>query len=568
MFLPTTKEELKSLNWNQLDVIIVSGDTYIDSSFNGAAIIGKLLLSYGYKVGIIAQPDVNSAHDITRLGEPLLFWGITSGSVDSMVANYTPTKRKRKADDFTPGGINNLRPDRAVIAYTNLIKKYFKKTKPIVLGGIEASLRRIAHYDYWDDKIRRSILFDSKADYIIYGMAEKTIVEFANKLKLKQSLNDLRGMCYISKEPKNNFIELPSFEEVVSDKNKFIEMFHLFYNNNDPITANGLMQKHGDRYLIHNPPAYPLTNDQLDNIYELDFERDVHPYYKKFGKVKAIETIQFSITSHRGCFGECNFCSIGIHQGENIISRSQESILREAQIIIKHPNFKGYIQDVGGPTANMYGMKCRIKKHTGLCINKNCAYPTVCNQLELNHKAQLELLKKLRNISGVKKIFVTSGLRYDLILKDKISGDDYIKTLAAHHTSGQIKVAPEHSDDNVLRLMRKPGIDSLEKFREKFLRESKKVGKNQFLTYYLIAAHPGCSEKEMLKLKNYVKTTLHINPEQVQIFTPLPSTYSALMYYTEMNPFTGEKIFVEKDIKKKELQKKIITGNKKNKIGL
>ncbi len=568
MFLPTTKEELKSLNWNQLDVIIVSGDTYIDSSFNGAAIIGKLLLSHGYKVGIIAQPDVNSAHDITRLGEPLLFWGITSGSVDSMVANYTPTKRKRKADDFTPGGINNLRPDRAVIAYTNLIKKYFKKTKPIVLGGIEASLRRIAHYDYWDDKIRRSILFDSKADYIIYGMAEKTIVEFANKLKLKQSLNDLRGMCYISKEPKNNFIELPSFEEVVSDKNKFIEMFHLFYNSNDPITANGLMQKHGDRYLIHNPPAYPLTTDQLDNIYELDFERDVHPYYKKFGKVKAIETIQFSITLHRGCFGECNFCSIGIHQGENIISRSQESILREAQIIIKHPNFKGYIQDVGGPTANMYGMKCRVKRHTGLCINKNCTFPNVCNQLDVNHKAQLELLKELRKLNGVKKVFVTSGLRYDLILKDKISGDDYIKTLAAHHTSGQIKIAPEHSDDNVLRLMRKPGIDSLEKFREKFLRESKKAGKKQFLTYYLIAAHPGCSEKEMLKLKNYVKTTLHINPEQVQIFTPLPSTYSALMYYTEMNPFTGEKIFVEKDIKKKELQKKIITGNKKTKIGL
>ncbi len=568
MFLPTTKEELKSLNWNQLDVIIVSGDTYIDSSFNGAAIIGKLLLSHGYKVGIIAQPDVNSAHDITRLGEPLLFWGITSGSVDSMVANYTPTKRKRKADDFTPGGINNLRPDRAVIAYTNLIKKYFKKTKPIVLGGIEASLRRIAHYDYWDDKIRRSILFDSKADYIIYGMAEKTIVEFANKLKLKQSLNDLRGMCYISKEPKNNFIELPSFEEVVSDKNKFIEMFHLFYNSNDPITANGLMQKHGDRYLIHNPPAYPLTTDQLDNIYELDFERDVHPYYKKFGKVKAIETIQFSITLHRGCFGECNFCSIGIHQGENIISRSQESILREAQIIIKHPNFKGYIQDVGGPTANMYGMKCRVKRHTGLCINKNCTFPNVCNQLDVNHKAQLELLKELRKLNGVKKVFVTSGLRYDLILKDKISGDDYIKTLAAHHTSGQIKIAPEHSDDNVLRLMRKPGIDSLEKFREKFLRESKKAGKKQFLTYYLIAAHPGCSKKEMLKLKNYVKTTLHINPEQVQIFTPLPSTYSALMYYTEMNPFTGEKIFVEKDIKKKELQKKIITGNKKTKIGL
>lgn len=565
MFLPTTMDELKNLGWNQLDIIIVSGDTYIDSSFNGVAIIGKLLLNYGFKVGIIAQPDINIENDITRLGEPLLFWGVSSGCVDSMVANYTPTKRKRKTDDFTPGGLNNRRPDRAVIVYSNLIKKYFKNTRPIVLGGIEASLRRIAHYDYWDDKIRRSILFDSKADYLVYGMAEKTILELAQKIKLQKEVTDLRGICYISKIPKEDFIELPSFEEVVKDKNKFIKMFHLFYNNNNPITAKGLVQKHGDRYLIHNPPADTPTTEELDKIYELDFERDVHPYYKRFGKVKALETIKFSITSHRGCFGECSFCSIGVHQGENIVSRSELSIIKEAKILIQHPEFKGYINDVGGPTANMYGMKCKVKKHTGLCINKKCVFPEPCPQLDINHGKQINLLEKLRKLEGVKKVFVASGLRYDLIIEDKKSGDAYIKALATHHTSGQIKVAPEHSEEKILNLMQKPKIEYLEKFKNKFLTESKRAGKKQFLTYYLIAAHPGCSEKEMKKLKKYIKTQLKVNPEQVQIFTPLPSTYSALMYYTETNPFTGEKLFVEKNIKQKELQKKIITDTEKNK---
>lgn len=563
MFLPTTKDELKNLGWEQLDVILVSGDTYIDSPFDGIALIGKLLLNSGYKVGIIAQPDLESGKDITRLGEPLLFWGVSSGCVDSMVANYTATMKKRKKDDFTPGGLNNRRPDRAVIVYTNLIKKYFKKTKPIILGGIEASLRRVAHYDYWDNCIRRSILFDSKADLIVYGMAEKTILELADRLKNKKDISDLRGICYISKEPKENLINLPSFEEVNANKKKFIQMFHTFYNNNDPITAKTLIQKHGNRYLIHNPPAFPPTTQELDKIYELNFERDVHPYYKQFGKVKALETIRFSITSHRGCFGECNFCSIGVHQGEYIVSRSQVSILKEAKILTKHPDFKGYIQDVGGPTANMYGMKCKVKKHTGLCFNKNCVYPNVCNHLEISHYPQLELLKKLRSLNGVKKVFIASGLRYDLILEDKVFGEEYIRTLVAHHVSGQIKVAPEHCDENVLRLMRKPGVKSLEKFRENFLKESQKFGKKQFITYYLIAAHPGCSEKEMFKLKKYIRNTLQINPEQIQIFTPLPSTYSALMYYTETNPFTGEKIFVEKNLTKKQLQKKIITGNRK-----
>ena len=558
MFLPTTKTELEKLGWNQLDIIIVSGDAYIDSSFDGAALIGKWLLSFGYKVGIIAQPDINSEKDITRLGEPTLFWGITSGCVDSMVANYTATKKKRKTDDFTPGGINNRRPDRAAIVYTNLIKKYFKNTKPIILGGIEASLRRIAHYDYWDDKIRRSILFDSKADYLVYGMAEKSILQIADNLKSSKDIKNIRGICYISNQPVKNYIELPSFEDVANDKKKFVEMFHLFYRNNDPLTAKGIIQKHNDRYLIQNPPAHPPDTEELDKIYELDFERDVHPFYKKMGKVKALETIKFSITSHRGCFGECNFCSITVHQGEHIISRSEQSIIKEAILLTSHPDFKGYIHDVGGPTANMYGMKCKYKKHTGLCFYKNCAFPEPCAQLDIDHEPQLRLLEKLRKLKGVKKIFISSGIRYDLIIEDKKSGDEYISVLARHHTSGQIKVAPEHSEGNVLKMMRKPSIKYLEKFRNKFQQESKKAGKKQYLTYYLIAAHPGCGEKEMKKLRSFIKSKLKINPEQVQIFTPLPSTYSALMYYTETDPFTNKKIFVEKHLKNKQLQKEII----------
>lgn len=558
MFIPTTKEELKKLGWEELDVIIVSGDTYLDSSYNGAAIIGKLLMSYGYKVGIIAQPDIKSDIDITRLGEPKLFWGVTSGCVDSMVANFTATNKRRRNDDFTPGGLNTKRPDRAVIVYSNLIRQYFKKTKPIVLGGVEASLRRIAHYDYWDDKIRKPILLDAKADYLVYGMGEKPVLELAEKLSKNENSLEIRGLCYVSKEPNDKFLLLPSFEEVVADKTKFIEMFHTFYRNNDSITAKGLNQKCTDRYVIQNPPAHQYSQEGLDGIYDLDYERDVHPFYKKDGKVKALETIRFSITTHRGCFGECNFCSIGVHQGENIVSRSEASILREAKILTGLPDFKGYIHDVGGPTANMYGMACKVKKHTGLCINKNCAFPHTCNELNGSHEPQIKLLRKIRKLDGVKKAFVASGLRYDLIIDDKKFGNEYIRELTEHHVSGQIKVAPEHTDKNILKLMRKPDTKYLEDFKKRFDNASKQIGKKQFLTYYLIAAHPGCSENDMKKLKRYATEELHTNPEQVQIFTPLPSTYSALMYYTELDPFTGNKLFVEKNIGKKERQKRAV----------
>ncbi len=562
MFLPTTKNEIDKLGWKKLDIILVSGDSYIDSPYIGIAVIGKILLSAGYKVGVIAQPDINSANDIKRLGEPELFWGVSGGSVDSMVANYTASKKKRRSDDFTSGGINNRRPDRAVIAYSNLIRRNFKNTKPIILGGIEASLRRIAHYDYWSDKLRRSILFAAKAYYLVYGMGEKAVLAMAGKLKENKSIDSVKGLCYISKEKKDDYLELNSFEEVVKNKSTFIEMFHKFYNNNDPISAKGLMQKHGDRYLIQNPPQYNPTTEEMDSYYDLEYERDLHPYYRMEGDVKALETIRFSINTHRGCYGECNFCAIAVHQGQTISSRSKESILKEAESFKEHKKFKGIIRDVGGPTANMYDFECVKKLKLGFCEDKRCVCPETCDALKPTHKPQLDLLKELREMDGIRKVFVASGIRYDLVLDDKKYGYEFLKTVAKHHTSGQLKIAPEHSEDKVLHYMGKPGKRYLTDFKEMFYKYSREANKNQFLTYYMIAAHPGCTEKEMNSLKNFASEKLSISPEQVQIFTPTPSTYSTLMYYTEIDPFTGRKIFVEKDINKKIKQKDILTEKK------
>ncbi|WP_134113480.1 YgiQ family radical SAM protein [Hypnocyclicus thermotrophus] len=563
MFIPTTKEELKFLKWNQLDIILISGDTYIDSSYNGSAVIGKYLISQGYKVGIIAQPDINSDKDITRLGVPKLYFGVSSGCVDSMVANYTATKKKRQNDDFTPGGINNKRPDRAVIKYVNLIQRYFKgeNKRPILIGGIEASLRRIVHYDFWSNSLRKSILFNSKADYLIYGMGEKPILEFSKAIENNTSPNDIRGLCYISNKPKNNFIELPSFEECKSDKYKFIDAFNKFYLNNDPLTAKGLYQKHDNRYLIQNPPAYHLTTKEIDFVYDLKYEKDVHPFYKKDGIVKALDTIKNSVTTHRGCYGECNFCAIAVHQGRTIIQRSEESILKEIESIASEKNFKGYINDIGGPTANMYGIECEKKLKLGSCKNKRCMFPNTCKSLKPSHKKYNSLLTKARKIKNIKKIFIASGIRYDLILSDKNFGNKFLENLIKYHISGQLKIAPEHSEDNILNKMGKQSKNVLVEFKNKFYELNREYNQKQFLTYYLIAAHPGCDENEMKKLKKFASKELRVNPEQVQIFTPTPSTYSTLMYYTEIDPFTGKKIFVEKNINKKYNQKNILINS-------
>lgn len=558
-FLPTTAEEMKTLGWQQLDVIIVSGDSYIDSPFNGSAVIGRVLERKGFKVGIIAQPAIDRSDDIIRLGEPRLFWGVTAGNVDSLVANQTANRFKRKHDDYTPGGENTRRPDRASIAYTNLIRRNFKNTVPIVLGGIEASLRRVAHYDFWDDAIRRSILFDSKADLLLYGMAEKSVINLAKVLDAKQDYSRIRGLCFISREiTTDQIVELPGFEEVKEDKAAFATMFDIFYHNNDAHTAKTLVQKHGDRYLVQNPPEFPLSKDELDEVYGLPFVRNQHPYYEKQGKVKALETIRFSISSHRGCYGECNFCAIAIHEGRTVTWRSEESILAEAKLIADLPDFKGYILDVGGPTANMYGFECGKKLAQGVCEDKRCIYPEVCSSLQITHRHQINLLRKLRQIPGIKKVFIGSGIRYDLVYADKIDGERYLEEVVRHHVSGQLKIAPEHSEDHVLEKMGKPGSKSLLWFKKEFDDISKLANLNQFLTYYLIAAHPGCDAADMQALKKFATQSLHLSPEQVQIFTPTPSTYSSLMYYTGMDPFTNQPIFVEKDPARREKQKQIV----------
>ena len=567
MFLPTTLEEVKRLGWKSLDVILVTGDTYIDSPYSGVALIGKTLLKAGYHVGVIAQPNVADTADITRLGEPTLFWGVTGGTVDSMVANYTATLRKRRSDDFTPGGLNNRRPDRAVIVYANLIRRAFKGTVPIVLGGIEASLRRITHYDYWTDKLRAPILFDAKADYLLYGMAESSVVELANSLRDKRSPRGISGLAYLSKELPKDYLVLPSFEESVADGDVFTEMFELFYENNDPITARGIAQKKADRYYVQNPPALTLVESKLDELYASDWERAQHPYYAQQGDVKALETIQFSIPTHRGCYGECNFCAIAVHEGRTVSSRSEASILDEAEQMTHHPAFKGIIRDIGGPTANMYQIECAKKIHSGACPDKRCIFPEICPVLKINHTPQVSLLRKVRAIPGVRKVFVGSGIRYDMVIEDKACGMNYMKELVSHHVSGQLKVAPEHTDPYVLQMMGKPSVQSLNKFKQKFEEYSKEAGKAQFLTYYLIAAYPGCSDREMKKLKEYATKQLHVSPEQVQVFTPTPSTYASVMYYTEKDPFSGKPIFVEKDLKRKVIQKEIVVPPERSSPG-
>ncbi len=560
MYLPTTLKESDKRNWKTLDVILVTGDTYIDSPFIGAAVIGKVLVAAGYRVGLIAQPDVGSDRDIARLGEPRLFWGVTGGSVDSMVANYTALKKKRRSDDFTPGGQNTRRPDRAVIAYANLIRRYHKKTVPIVIGGIEASLRRVAHYDYWSNRIRRSILFDAKADYLLYGMAEASVVALATCLARGEDPTHLRGLCYKASEAPSTYAALPSFESVRADTKAFTQMFHRFYRNTDPLTANGLHQQHADRLLVQNPPAQRLAQSELDRIHELGFERDVHPFYKKQGKVTAVDTIRFSLTSHRGCYGECNFCAIAVHQGRTVQWRSKGSLLREAQTLAALDDFKGYLLDVGGPTANMYGFECNKKLKKGACRDKRCLYPGVCAQLPVTHGPQIELLHSLEKVAGIRKVFIASGLRYDLLRSDTKHQARYLRRLVRRHVSGQLKIAPEHTHVAVLAHMGKGGTDDLLWFKKHYDLENKKAGKKQFLSYYVVAAHPGCSAEEMHHVKKFFARHLKLKPEQVQIFTPTPSTYSSLMYVTQRDPFSGSKLFVETRLTGKAAQKKQIVA--------
>lgn len=556
MFLPISMEEVKSLGWDYIDVILVTGDAYIDSPFSGTAVIGKYLLKHGFRTAVISQPAIDSDKDITVFGEPRLFWGISAGCVDSMVANYTAAGKPRKMCDFTPNGINNKRPDRASIVYTGLIRRFFKNTKPIVLGGIEASLRRIAHYDFKTDKIRRSILFDAKADYIIYGMGEVPVLEFARALQNNEDVKNIKGLCYISKELCDDALIMPSFDEVSSDKNKFHQMFKIFSDNSEAQSAKKLAQKTGDRYLIQNPPAY-YDDEILDEVSDISFERAVHP--KINGKVKALETIKTSVISHRGCFGGCSFCAIAVHQGRRVISRSISSIIKEVESITKMKGFNGIISDLGGPTGNMYMMKCKKMEKLGACTHKSCLYPNVCASMNIDHKPILNLLEKVGSIKGVKKVFATSGIRADLAVNDKLNGKNYIAEIAKNHVSGQLKMAPESADSKVLKAMKKPDNKSFLEFCRIYKEYSKKFHKNQFISCYFIAAHPGENEKEAQNTHNFIEKYLDFSPEQVQIFTPTPSTWATCAYYTGLDE-EGNKIYAEKQLSKKEKYKNIIMG--------
>lgn len=559
MFLPISRQEVEKLGWDYIDVILISGDAYIDSSFSGIAAVGKYLLKHGFRVAVISQPDIDCDKDITIFGEPRLFWGISAGCVDSMVANYTSSGKPRKQCDFTPNGINNKRPDRASIVYTTLIRRYFKNTKPIVLGGIEASLRRIAHYDFKTDKVRRSILFDAKADYIIYGMGELPVLELAKALDNNESVENIKGLCFISKDKVSNAVEMPSFEEVCTDKRAFYNMFKIFYNNSEAVSGKRLIQKTGDRYLIQNPPAY-YDDNILDEISDIEYERAVHPQIK--GKVKAIDTIKTSIISHRGCFGGCSFCAIAVHQGRRVVSRSAASIEKEVKSMVSKKWFSGTITDIGGPTGNMYMMKCKKMEKLGACTHKHCLYPEVCNGMNTDHAPLLNMLENIRNIKGVKNLFATSGIRADLAVNDKENGKRYISEIAKNYVSGQLKMAPESADLKVLKAMKKPDNSSFLEFCSLYKNYSKKYNKNQYISCYFIAAHPAESEKEAYNTRKFIEKNLDFNPEQVQIFTPTPSTWATCAYYTGLDE-DGNNIYVEKSLSKKEKYKSIIMGNNK-----
>lgn len=556
--MPTTREEGKVLGWDRFDIILVTGDAYFDSPFFGVALVGKILCRAGFRVGILPQPDTDTDRDITRLGEPALFWGITGGAMDSLVANRTAAKKRRRQCDLTPGGRNDRRPDRAVIVYANLIRRAFGQAKPLVLGGLEASLRRVAHYDFWTDRIRRSILFDARADWLLYGMADETVVALARGLAERRDVRDLRGLCFIHPERPADAVELSSFAHAAADPEAFRRMVLSFYAHSDPLTARRLCQQTDTRFLVQNPPPLPLAREALDAVYGLPFARDVHPRHRQDGAVRARETIRFSLTTHRGCYGACRFCSIPVHQGRTVTWRSEASLLREAAELAALPDFRGNILDVGGPTANMYGFECKRKQTRGACPDRRCLDAKVCPLLGVRHDRQRALLEKLRRVPGVKRVFVASGIRHDLVVADRRHGEAYLRDLVRHHVSGQLKVAPEHTAPHVLRLMGKPGIEALRAFKARFDQACRDAGKRQFLTYYFMAAHPGCTAADMERLRAFAFRELRLHPEQVQIFTPTPSTLSTLMYHTGRHPDTGAPLFVERNPRRREGQKAVL----------
>lgn len=558
-FLPTTKKEMDERGWREPDVVIVTGDAYCDHPSYGASVIGRVLEDAGFKVGIIDQPDWRKPDDFTRLGRPKLFFGVTSGNLDSMVANYTANKKIRSSDEYAPGGKSGLRPDRAVIAYTNRIRQAYGCI-PIVLGGIEASLRRLAHYDYWSDKVRRSILLDSKADILVYGMGEQQVLEIARRLASGEDMkliDGIKGTAVIknSIEGLKDHVEASSFEEICNNRDKFNKAFLTAYSESDPYHGKTVVQKHADRYIIQFPPALPLTTAEMDKIYGLPYARGFHPAYDRAGGIPGFESVRFSVISHRGCPGACNFCSLYLHQGRIIQSRSAGSVLNEIKLLSQRPDFKGTITDIGGPTANLYKTECPAWEKTGACRNKKCLVPAKCRELRLGYNETVALWEKASKIPKVKHIFVGSGVRYD-ILTEKAS-DKYLKELCASHVSGQLKVAPEHTSNRLLSLMNKPSFKTYEKFAARFDNINKRIDKQQYLVNYLISAHPGSTLEDALDMS--LELMKHdIYPEQIQDYLPLPMTASGCMYHTEKDPFTGKKVYVAKGLRERKMQRAII----------
>lgn len=563
-FLPTTKKEMQERGWDSIDFLYISGDAYVDHPSFGHAIITRMLESEGYRVGIVAQPDWKTNKDFMRLGCPNYAVLISSGVIDSMVNHYTASKRPRRNDSYSPGGESGHRPDRAVIVYANKAREIFKGI-PVIIGGLEASLRRFAHYDYWENKVRRSVLLDSKADLLVYGMGEKPISELAALLAKGANINnirDIRGTTYICDEYKENDgrLLLPSFKDVSESKRSYAKAFMVQYNEQDAMTGKILVQPHGDKFVVQNPPAYPMSVKELDRIYALPYERTYHPSYEEAGGIVAITEVEFSITSHRGCYGGCSFCALNFHQGRNIQKRSQASILNEAKKLVWQPGFKGYIHDVGGPTANFRNTSCDRQGKYGTCKSRQCLYPQPCKNLKVDHSEYLELLRKMRDIPEIKKVFIRSGIRYDYLMLDK--NDDFFKELCQHHVSGQLKVAPEHIVDRVLEKMGKPGRKVYDAFVKRFYEINRELGKEQYLVPYLISSHPGSDLKAAVELAVYLKKTGY-TPEQVQDFYPTPGTLSTCMFYTSLDPRTMKKVYVPVDPKEKAMQRALLQFKRK-----
>ena len=559
-FLPVTKEEMLEKGLSQMDFVYVCGDAYVDHSSFGMSIITRVLESFGYSVGIICQPDWNNPESINVFGEPRLGFMVSAGNMDSMVNHYTVSKKRRHQDAYSPGGQIGKRPDYAVIVYCNLIRKTYKKT-PIIIGGIEASLRRLGHYDYWSNKVRRSILLDSGADIISYGMGEKSVVEIADALNSGMDVSDITfvdGTVFKTRNPDYLYdaVKLPDFEEIKNDKVKYAESFAIQYKNTDPFTGKRMYETYdGAMYVVVNKAAKPMTTMELDDVYALPYMRDYHPMYEKDGGIPAIKEIKFSLTSNRGCYGECNFCALTFHEGRIVQARSHESIIKEAKECINDKDFKGYIHDVGGPTAEFRKPACKKQLKYGACTNKKCLYPKPCENLEGDHSDYLSLLRKIRKIPGIKKVFVRSGFRFDYVVADK--DKSFLKELCKYHVSGQLRVAPEHVSDNVLSKMGKPGVNIYDKFCKEFEKVNKELGLKQYIVPYLMSSHPGSTLKDAIALAEYLRS-LGYMPEQVQDFYPTPGTVSTCMYYTGIDPLTMNKVYVAKDPHEKAMQRALI----------